>query len=45
LESGKLWKGLARAKRFKRSGAKGSKKVMKGRSDVGEYLSGKNAKR
>jgi hypothetical protein len=35
---------LARAKRFKRNGEKGSVKVSKGRSDVREYLSGKNAK-
>jgi hypothetical protein len=35
---------LARAKRFKGSGAKGRVKVMKGESDVREYLSSKNAK-
>jgi hypothetical protein len=36
---------LARAKRFKRSAPKRSIEVSKGRSDVKEYWSGKNAKR
>ncbi len=35
---------LTRAKRFKRSEAKGNKEVRKGRSDMKEYLSVKEAK-
>jgi hypothetical protein len=36
---------LERAKRFKRSAAKGNREVSKGRSDVRGYLSDKKSKR